>query len=249
MKKWLPIKLKQWLWWIFKSPQRKVLGMGTLLIDLRGYYTIWGKRSKHLEPVTVCIGIKNRSENLLNHVIPSLNQCLNLELISLSIYDAGSDDIDALEMAIRDKWQGKLIYNKAEQLFTRSKTFNEAILQSETELIMACDADISLPKDLVKKINQFVTAKSAWFPQVWWLAEDKKSGRFFSEGTGIFASTRANFLSAGKYDEGIKEWGKEDWLLFFGFYKNGVSCIRTNELKMIHLPHQSMKPEGFVKLF
>lgn len=248
MKRWLPIKLKQGLWWIFKSPQRQWVGWSTLLTDFRGYLA-YQLKSGELQPISICIGIKNRSEHLLNHVLPSLNACENGNLIHLSVYDAGSSDNENLEEAIRQVWKGALIYHCQEQNFTRSKTFNAAILQAPTELVMACDADISLPKVIVQKINRYVTKRTSWFPQVWWLSDDKTSGRFFTEGTGLFASTKTNFIKAGGYDESITEWGKEDWLLFFAFYKHGIACIRTNEKDMIHWPHVSLKPEGFEKLF
>lgn len=249
MKKWLPIAFKQWLWWVFKSPQRTQVGFATLLTDIKGAWAIQTKSIKPLQPISICIGIKNRSEHLLNHVLPSLNKANNKDLIRLSIFDAGSSDNANLELAIRNIWKGHLIYTCKEQTFTRSKTFNEAIHQVDTELIMACDADISLPRDIVKKINHYVTPHSSWFPQVWWLSDDKSTGRFFTEGTGLFASTKSNFIKAGRYDETITTWGKEDWLLYFAFYKNKIAGYRTNELEMIHHPHERLKPEGFVKLF
>jgi hypothetical protein len=249
MKQWLPIWLKQWLWWVFRSPQRKVIGMDSLWTDTKGYFSKKFKRGKKNQAITICIGIKDRSAHLLDHLLPSLNKCSLRQLIKLSVYDAGSNDTGDLETAIKNAWDGELTYRKEEQAFTRSKTFNEAIMQAGTELVMACDADISLPPDIVKKVNRYVSDGTAWFPQVWWLNEDKEGGRFFTEGTGIFASTKRNFIRAGKYDESIKEWGKEDWLLFFGFYKAGISCVRTNEIEMAHLPHQSLKPQDFVKLF
>jgi hypothetical protein len=249
MKQWLPIALKKWLWWVFKSPQRKQVGYGTLLTDIKGHWAIQTKPTKPLQPISICIGIKNRSEHLLTHLIPSLNAAAHKELITLSIYDAGSNDVPNLKAAIQALWSGSLIYTEQAQDFTRSKTFNAAILQSPDEYFMACDADIQLPKDIVEKINAFVTSHTAWFPQVLWLSNDEKSGRFFSEGTGLFASTKSNFIKVGQYDETITTWGKEDWLLYFAFYKNKIAGYRTNEREMVHHPHESLKPEGFEKLF
>ncbi len=249
MKKWLPIALKQWLWWLFKSPQRMQVGFSTLLTDIKGYWAIKTKSSKPLQPISICIGIKNRSQHLLNYVIPSLNAAKHKELITLSIFDAGSNDVPNLKEAIQALWSGPLIYTEQEQVFARSKTFNAAIRQSTTEYIMACDADIQLPPNIVELVNTYITPHTAWFPQVWWMSDDKKSGRFFTEGTGLFASTKFNFIKVGQYDETITTWGKEDWLLYFAFYKNKIAGYRTNESGMIHHPHESLKPEGFEKLF
>ncbi len=248
MKKLLPPFIKQFLWRVFISPERKYVGWHTLWIDLMGRLSVFFKPTK-LESLTICIGIKNRTENLLSLVIHSLKECENRDKITLSIFDAGSTDIENLELAIKKHWQGQLIYTKIQQPFTRSKTFNQAILQAETKLIMACDADIYLPKDIVKKVNTFTTHQTAWFPIVWWQNEDKQTGRFFTEGTGIFSATKSNFIKAGMYDESIKEWGKEDWLLYFSFYKKGIACLRTKEKNMVHHFHSSLKPKDFRPLF
>ncbi len=247
MKRWLPIALKQWLWQVFKTPQRKMVGWHTLWTDLKA--ALFLKQPSSLQPVTICIGIKDRNMPLLHHVIPSLNNCNHPELITLSIDDAGSTDLQNPEASIRQYWKGALIYNRHKRTFTRSLTFNAAIQQSNTELVMACDADISLPTDIVEKINRYATKTTAWFPQVWWLNNDKTTGRFFSEGTGIFAATKTNFNATGGYDESITQWGKEDWLLYFAFYKKGIACLRTNEQDMVHHPHPSLKPDDFEKMF
>ncbi|NQW41820.1 MAG: glycosyltransferase family 2 protein [Bacteroidetes bacterium] len=241
-------QLKYFLWRIFKSPERNIVGWKTLFVDFFGRIII-GLNFKKLQPITICIGIKNRSENLLNLVLESLNSCDNIELITLSVFDTGSNDISHLENAIKAKWKGKLIYSKNEQEFTRSSAFNQSIMQAETDIIMACDADIYLPHDIVKKVNKYTTKFSNWFPIVWWQSEDKLSGRFFTEGTGIFTSTKRNFINAGMYDETFVEWGKEDWLLYFSFYKKNMACIRTQEKGMVHSFHKSNKPEGFKPLF
>lgn len=248
MKKYLPPFIKQYLWRVFKSPERKMVGLNTLFTDIVGkQYFLFNFKKKH--PITICIGIKNRSHNLINVVIQSLNRCDFKEKITLSIFDAGSTDIDDLEKVIKRKWKGPFIYTKIEQPFARSKTFNQAILQAKTELIMACDADIYLPKDIVKKVNTFTTKKTAWFPILWWQNKSQITGRFFTEGTGIFSATKSNFIKAGMYDESITEWGKEDWLLYFSFYQKGIACFRTKEKNMVHHFHPSLKPKDFKALF
>jgi predicted glycosyltransferase involved in capsule biosynthesis len=249
IKQLLPKRFKQFLWFVFKSPQRRwhELGYGTLLTDLKG----WWYTSKHItdiKPITVCIGIKNRSSNLLNFVIPSLNQAKHSELITLSVYDCGSDDIDNLEEAIKTVWKGKLIYQRNDQAFARSKSFNSAVKQSADELVLICDADMSVPKNIVNLVNQYVTAHSAWFPHVWYTNQDG-SGRYYTESTGMMATNKATFLKVGGYDETITTWGYEDWYLFFAFYKHHIACIRSNEPEFIHHYHESLKPEGFKALF
>ena len=245
----LPKQFKQFLWFVFKSPQRlwPELGYSTLLTDFRGWLST--RRTPHqLNKITICIGIKNRSVNLIDFVIQSANNCEHKELIAFSIYDCGSNDIENLEKSIRELWQGDLIFNKEDIAFARSIAFNRAVNAAKDGLILVCDADMSLPKDIVFKVNKYVSTDSAWFPHVWYTNEDG-SGRYYTESTGMMACYKSDYIKTGGMDETIKEWGKEDWLLFFSFYKIGKSCIRSNEPNFIHHYHKSLRPENFQPLF
>ena len=249
LKQFLPKRLKQFLWFVFKSPQRRwhELGYSTLFTDLRGWL-ITRNSPAVLQPITICIGIKNRSHNLLNHVIPSLNKTAHRDRITLSVYDCGSDDISNLEHEIKNSWNGRLIYQSSAQAFARSKAFNNAVRQAPEGLILVCDADMSIPSDIVNKVNQYVSRHSAWFPHVWYTNQDG-SGRYYTESTGMMASTKSTFFKVGGYDETITTWGYEDWYLFFAYYKHHHACIRSNEPNFIHHYHESLKPEGFKALF
>lgn len=247
LKRLLPKSLKQFLWFVFKAPQRKWIGLSTLISDFKAWFSSRLKPS-NLQAISICIGVKNRSANLLNHVIPSMNVCSHRDLIELSVFDCGSDDVQNLETEIRKLWKGKLVYTVLEQKFARSISFNAAVKQCTHPLIMVCDADMSLPKDVLAKVNRYTGKYSAWFPQIWFTNPDG-SGYFLSKGTGIMASQRQQFIAFGGYDENITEWGKEDWLLFFEYYKNGIGCIRSKERDFVHHYHESLKPEGYENLF
>lgn len=249
LKSILPKSFKQFLWFVFKSPQRKwhELGYRTIWSDLKAWFGTRGN-PKQLKDVTICIGIKNRSSNLLNYVIPSMITADNSNRIILSVFDCGSDDVSDLKTEIEKLWKGKLIYSRAEMKFARSIAFNKAVSQSEDGLVLISDADMSLPKDIVFKVNKYVGKNSAWFPHVWYLNQDG-SGRYYTESTGMMATSRSKYFEVGGMDETIKEWGKEDWLLFFSFYKKGIGCIRSNEPEFIHHYHESLKPDGFKPLF
>ncbi len=249
IKQFLPKNFKQFLWFVFKSPQRRwhELGYSTLFTDIKGWLAT-RKKPTTLQPLTICIGIKNRSHNLLNFVIPSLNLAKNNELITLSVYDCGSNDVEHLETEIKKVWNGPLIYQRKEGDFARSKAFNTAVKQAPEGLILVCDADMSVPKNIVNLVNQYVSKHSAWFPHVWYTNADG-SGRYYTESTGMMASSRATFLHIGGYDETIISWGYEDWYLFFAYYKHQIACIRSNEREFIHHYHESLKPKGFKPLF
>ena len=247
LKRLLPKPFKQFLWFVFKSPQRKWVGFSSVLSDFKAWYAA-RKRPNNLHAISVCVGIKNRSHNLLSHLIPSLNACANLDCIELSVFDCGSDDVQNLVQEIRKAWKGKLVYAEVPQNFARSISFNAAVKQASNNLILVCDADMSVPIDVLEKVNRYSGKYSAWFPQIWFTHQDG-TGHFMSEGTGIMASQRQQFLDLGGYDESITDWGKEDWLLFFEYYKNGVGCIRSKEPDFIHHYHKSLKPEDFIPLF
>ncbi|MCC6817381.1 MAG: hypothetical protein IT245_00615 [Bacteroidia bacterium] len=249
LKSILPFKIKHFLWFVFKAPQRRwhELGYKTLWTDFIARM-ISRHTPKNLQPISICIGIKNRSVNLIDFVLNSLEHCEHKHLITLSIFDAGSTDLLNLKQSIELNWKGPLIYTKEEIQFTRSITFNKAVKQAKDNLILICDADMSLPYDIVKKVNQYATQKSAWFPHVWFQNEDG-TGRYYTESTGMLACYKSIYLEIGGMDETIKEWGKEDWLLFFEFYKHKIGCIRTNEPHFVHHFHESLKPKDFKPLF
>jgi predicted glycosyltransferase involved in capsule biosynthesis len=194
------------------------------------------------------VGVKNRSSNLLNCLIESLNKASFRPLIDLAVFDCGSTDSPDLHEAIKKRWKGSLSYQRIEQPFSRSVAFNRAVGLSSTDYILICDADMSVPKDIVYKVSKYSSEKAAWFP-VCWYENDDGSGRFWTESTGMFACKRENFDKTGGFDETIKTWGKEDWLMYFSFYKQGIGCIRTRERQFVHHYHESLMPSDFKPLF
>ncbi len=241
-------KIKYFLWKLFKSPERKWVGWSTLFTDFRSqlYSVFFMPKSK---PITVCVGVKNRSNYLLQVLIHSLNQVHDKNNVALCVLDCGSNDVVDLHNEIKQKWDGNLIYHLHEQNFERSKVYNQLVNLSLNELVFICDADIQLPKDIVKKVNKYTNRFTSWFPILWWMNEDNVTGKFFSASTGMLATIKSNFIKTGGYDESIKEWGKEDWLLYFEFYKSRISCRRTFEKEMIHHYHPSLQPKDFKPLF
>ena len=88
-KTYIPQFIKFPLWYVTKAPQRK-LGLYTLFLDIKGIfqfliYSLIPVSSP--KPISICVGLKNRSDIFLNNFIKSLNKCENLHLIELSIFD------------------------------------------------------------------------------------------------------------------------------------------------------------------
>lgn len=166
--------------------------------------------------ISICVSTKNRSYQILNHLIPSLNICANKDLIDLSLYDCGSDDVPDLEKEIRDKWTGTLVYKNNNIVFHKTLSVNNAVKQSFSDFIFLCDADMTLPIDFVDQYWANVSTEMCWFPICFSLYKDKpkdiktENGWWRATGTGMVGISKYNFLSIGGLDEKFKTWGGED---------------------------------------
>jgi len=253
----IPVSIKKIPWYIFKCPQRQI-GYRTIWIDIRGilayllyslYFSIF--RPKLLS-ISICTGLKNRSSNYLNIFLESVIKLDHPDLIELSIFDCGSDDVQVLEIEIRKKWKGHLVFSQKKIEFNRSYAFNRASVQSTNPIIFISDADMSLPKDLVKRCNHFVFLKNVWFPVCFHLNPDQKegyskeNGKWYPVGKGMFAAKKTDFVKIGMYDESFKQWGGEDGELWLRFYKNGFYPYRNRQKGLFHHDHLSLKPKNFV---
>jgi glycosyltransferase involved in cell wall biosynthesis len=252
IKSLIPNNWKYPVWWIFKAPQRKISWI-TLLTDIKSI-AIYVFRTlfpcKKLQPISICTGIKNRSDNYLNHFLESIINLEHQELIELSVFDCQSNDIDNLEQRIREKWKGKLVFNSENINFSRSYTFNRAISQASNQLILGCDADIALPTDMVKMCNQYVGTKQTWFPMYFFLFKNKPSiistenGVWDQYGSrGLFACYKTDFLAAGAFDESYTIWGGEDIDLWTRFHQNKYIVIRSRKKGLFHKWHTTHNPK------
>lgn len=238
-------------WFIFKSPQRRFGYFITYKADVAGIFSLISKylsssffnKKKQLQPISICTGLKNRSENYLNYVLASVLQMEHRELIELSIFDCQSSDIPELEKKIMEKWNGKLVFTAEKCDFARAFTFNRAIAQASNELIFAADADMTLPKNLVVQCNKFVSKKTVWFPICFDLNENKpaiisdENGAWRLAGRGMFSAYKWQFYRVGKYDEKFKTWGGEDDDLWKNFYLKGFMPIRNRCKGLFHNYH------------
>jgi glycosyltransferase involved in cell wall biosynthesis len=252
LKRIIPVPIKYILWYVLKSPQRKLGFWNSISLEISALFVwithiLFLSNKTKLRPISICTGIKDRTSQYLDYMLPSILKMAHQDLVEISIYDVGSEDVTFLEQRIKELWKGKLVFNSDPQPFTRSVSFNSAIEQSSNELFFACDADMSLPEDLVYLCNRFVTSKTAWFPIVFDLFENKpsvfsrKNGKWRQVGKGMFASTKQHFLEAGKYNTIYTQWGWEDIDLWISYFKAGIVPLRTKCKGLMHHWHPSLE--------
>ena len=245
--------MKRLAWFIFKSPQRKWVGWHSLFTDFTGS-TEWLLngllRPNRNKTVWVCVGIKDRTEPFLTHLLPSLAAQAREQNLALSVWDCGSIDASRIESAIQQVWPTQWVFHSSPSPFARSMAFNKAMNLASGELLFACDADMTVPDKLGEKVRRNTGQRYAWFPVCQWqLDPEKEAWKWFSAGTGLFSATKKQLESTGGYDEGFTEWGKEDWDLFFRFYAKGIMPLRTRCDGLYHHWHPSSKPDNFIPMF
>jgi len=251
IKKLIPNSVKYPFYYLFKAPQRSFAPY-SIYNDLKGIAIyIWYKifPIKKLKPITICTGIYNRSENYLTHLLQSINAAKNQHLITLSVFDCNSNDVENLENEIKKYWKGKLIFNKETIKFSRSYTFNKAVNQSNTEIIFICDADLSLPKNIVESINFYTANNRVWYPIFFFLYKNKpavinkNNGEWEQYGSkGMLACLKNSWTEIGGLNETYTTWGNEDTELWERFHKNGFTIVR-NRAKILHHWHSSHNPK------
>lgn len=171
-------------------------------------------------------------------------------LIELSVFDCDSNDVPNLELEIRKIWKGKLVFSTKKNQFTRSYAFNKAVEQSHNNVLFICDADFSMPIDLVLSCNKYTLGRLVWFPIVFYLYKNKPNvynkahGEWMQwGGKGILACKRKYFNQVGGYDESFTSWGQEDDDLWKKFYKARCCVIRYRERGLLHHWHPSLNPK------
>ena len=232
---------------MFKSPQRE-FGMFTLRNDLIAlfsfcFYTFF--KIKKIQRISICIGIYNRSQLFLNQFLESLKNAEHKQLIELSVFDCGSDDIKDLETEIKNNWNGKLKFTSQHIKFTRAFSFNQAVKQCTSDIIFICDADMNIPKDIVSICNHFTSEKLVWYPIVFYKSKNENENGHWMQygGKGMLACYKSEFEKVGKLDETFTEWGREDDELWERFMKKGYHIIRNRQKGLIHNWHESFNPK------
>ncbi len=246
LKRFVPIVFKKPFWWLFKAPQHKA-GCHTFGVEMRGYLGLlsdslfsWANQSH--EPITICVSNKNRSEALINYLLKSLLEAHNSHLIYLSVYDCGSEDATILEQTLRDKLGVRLHFESQSMPFARSIAMNHAVNNAGTSLLFITDADISLPKNIVEKVNFYLKGNRLWFPICRaFTSREETASIWYMEGKGVLACKKEQFLKVEGYDETIIHWGKEDTDLWFRFWQMKYFCYRTKERDLVHHWHHSVE--------
>jgi len=213
--------------------------MVTLSVHIKLFVTNIIKQEK----ICVCVPLKNRTPNVLEGVIASLNKCYFKNRIILSIFDCGSTDVDDLESTIRESWKGELVFNSEERDFSKTYSLNKAIDQAPIDRIFCCDADMTLPKDLVVKYDTCVGKGVVWFPIYFSLYKNKPQkilkshGWWRTEGFGLMGVLKPDMKIIGGFDEKFSTWGNEDTEIAQRSIDRGMRFIRYNCWGLYHNWH------------
>ena len=162
-----------------------------------------------LQQVTICTGILNRSNNYLNYVIGSLQNARHKELIELSIFDCGSSDLPDFEQQVKQQWPGRVSFTTVQTNFSRSFTFNRAVEQASGKIIFLCDADMSIPEDIVEICNSLTGPKTAWFPIYFYLFKNKPANNWFNNWDTF---TRTSYKATTLIDPYASDKDKKEFL-------------------------------------
>ena len=251
LKNIIPKSYKYPFYFVFKAPQRS-FSTNSLYRDFKGigiylWYSIFS--FKKLEKITICTGTYNRSGNYLNHLLQSIKAAKHQHLIEISVFDCNSNDVEDFKTEIQKQWKGKLIFNSEPIKFSRSYTFNKAVAQSETNLVFICDADLSLPKNIVESVNFFTAKNRVWYPIFFFLYNNKpaviakQNGEWEQYGSkGMLSCLKQDWEAIGGLNETFTTWGNEDTELWERFHKNGFTIVR-NRAKILHHWHSSHNPK------
>jgi len=251
IKKLIPNSIKYPFYFIFKAPQRG-FAPKSIIYDLLGigiyiWYALFP--FKKLKPITICTGIYNRSNNYLTHLLQSIKNAKHQHLITLSVYDCNSNDIPNLSSEIRKQWKGNLIFKTENIKFSRAYAFNKAVGESLTAIVFICDADLSLPKNIVAYCNYFTGIKRVWYPIFFFLYNNKpiviakQNGEWEQFGSkGMLACLKQDWNNIGGLNENYTTWGREDTELWENFHKNNYTIVR-NRAKILHHWHSSHNPK------
>jgi predicted glycosyltransferase involved in capsule biosynthesis len=217
--------------------------------------------------IAICIGIFNRTSQLLEYLISSMNACDDHDQLVLSIYDCKTSDVKDLEGAIRQMWNNTLTFKSENTEFSRSHAFNQAVRQSNSNKIFVCDADMTLPIDFVAQYNKHVASNTVWFPICYSLFRNKRreiangNGWWRGEGHGMVGILKENFELLGGYKLNFDKWGGEDDDFFIRAHRH-FKVIRNKCWGLFHNWHPpdqqwggrdvcddlDMRSEGYIKM-
>ncbi|MBX2984527.1 MAG: glycosyltransferase [Bacteroidia bacterium] len=243
--------IKYPFWYLFKAPQRK-LSKTALYLDLQGIAVYFFRFLSKKSPlkVSICVGISNRTQAFLEFFLPSLIALKNANQVELSLYDMGSVDFEKLESEIRNRWRGGLILNRTDDKFTRAKAFNKAVAQCSGDIVFLCDADMSLPPNLLNLIRKIIRPNIVWFPICFATAPANSSEKgkwLWYSAKGMVALMKSDFVQVGGLDEKYTDWGREDVDLWERCHQAGYVVIRQKLRGLVH--HYHPPAEGATDYF
>ncbi|MDD5650285.1 MAG: glycosyltransferase [Candidatus Nanoarchaeia archaeon] len=196
-----------------------------------------------IKKISICVGLKDRTNYLIKYLINSMNKCKSNDMLELSVFDCGSDDIEDLKSTIMMYWKGELAFKQQQISFSRSFTFNNAVKNSKYDYVFLCDSDMFLPEDFVEQFFKNVSKEKTWFPICFSLLKNRpfevneNNGWWREFGFGMVGIFKDNFIKTGMLNECFTSWGGEDNDLYD---KVGTIKIREKCFGLFHCWHCSL---------
>lgn len=193
--------------------------------------------------ITICVGLQNRTDNMINFLLKSMNECEHKDKLALSVVDVGTTDVSDLKTEIQKHWGGKFNFTKMDLPFGRY-VYNHAVENAESNLIFVCDADMTLPKNFIQQyVENVPNRKHVWFPICFSLYKGvneyvikDENGWWRETGFGMMGIFKDVFMNLGGYQ--VKTtWGGPDDMMFKMCNKQGLKIKRENCVGLFHNWH------------
>ena len=197
-----------------------------------------------MSDISVVIGVRNRTENLMR-CLSGLSHQAPHELI---IVNYGGEPLDV-----------DCIYTHDYGMFSSARARNIGIGNARGGIIVCIDADVLLFSWTLKRIaevfkgnpqtvyhtfaNYTMTASDGELLENHDAALRKSADRknlltCRPNGGGLIAATKQAFLAVNGYDEFYEGWGFEDCDMHYRLEQSGNRVLNDGETYLFHMPHE-----------
>lgn len=181
----------------------------------------------------------DRTEEIFDALIGSMNKCKDKHLLELSVIDGGvldvwgrrekrEHDVVKFEERLRNKWKGKLKYSlddtvihyrsKGRKSFWVARAIDLAVKQASYEKILTIGIDCELPSNIIEVINNWVDPGKVLVLHCFHIRRD-------------FPRVHKPYFGGWRSANGITAIMKKDYLAVGGSEKTGMIKDKSDSLR------------------